>query len=239
ATGLLEALGCRVDVVGNGVEAVEQLRGEHEYDVVLMDCRMPLLDGCDATRAVRATEQDRHVPIIAMTASALQGERERCLEAGMDDFLTKPVDPSQLARALFRWVPAARTPETADAPQEARQGDVVLDPDRVAMLSSLVKDGVDFFERTRASFLSRVDLALAEVREAVASESAPGAEAAAHQLKGSALNLGLVQVGAAAGAVETYAGTGSVEGIEPLLDALASAVLTGVDALMAAGPPAP
>ncbi|MCW2851458.1 MAG: sensor hybrid histidine kinase, partial [Nocardioides sp.] len=182
ATGLLEALGCRVDVVGNGLEAVEQLRGEHQYDVVLMDCRMPLLDGYDATRAVRATEQDRHVPIIAMTASALQGERERCLEAGMDDFLTKPVDPSQLARALFRWVPAARTPGTADAPPEARQDGVVLDPDRFAMLSSLVKDGVSFFERTRASFLSRVDLALAEVREAVASESAPGAEAAAHQL---------------------------------------------------------
>ncbi|WP_193609420.1 response regulator [Nocardioides lijunqiniae] len=238
ATGLLEALGCKVDVVGNGVEAVERLRADHDYDVVLMDCRMPLLDGYDATRAIRATEQEGHVPIIAMTASALEGERERCLEAGMDDFLTKPVDPSQLARALVRWVPAARTSGSADAAAEVRPGDVVLDPARVAMLGSLVKDGVSFFERTRAAFLARVDLALAEVREAVASDNPPGAEAAAHQLKGSALNLGLLQVGAAAGAVETYAGTGSVKGIEPLLDALAAAVVTGVAALTDAEPPA-
>jgi two-component system sensor histidine kinase/response regulator len=238
ATGLLEALGCRVDVVGNGVEAVERLRGSHEYDVVLMDCRMPLLDGYDATKAVRAAERDTHVPIIAMTASALEGERERCLEAGMDDFLTKPVDPSQLARALFRWVPAARRPGPPEAPG-GPDGETVLDPQRVTMLGELVKDGVSFFERTRTSFLSRVDLTLAEIRGAIADADASAAEAAAHQLKGSALNIGLVQVGAAAGAVETYAGTGSTDGIEPLMHALAASIRTGVDALAAVQQPSP
>lgn len=235
ATGLLESLGCRVDVVGNGMDAVERLRGDHSFDVVLMDCRMPILDGYDATRAVRAAEVESRVPIIAMTASALEGERERCLEAGMDDFLTKPVDPSQLARALFRWVPAARP---SDA-QAGSSGDVVLDPERVALLSELVKDGVSFFDRTRTSFLSGVDLTLAEIRTAVSDADAEATSAAAHQLKGSALNLGLVQVGTAAAAVETYAGTGSTDGIEPLISALASTIAVGVEALTAASAAVP
>ncbi|MDO9496245.1 MAG: response regulator, partial [Nocardioides sp.] len=237
ATGLLESLGCRVDVVGNGRDAVDRLRGDHRLDVVLMDCRMPILDGYDATRAVRAAETETRVPIIAMTASALEGERERCLESGMDDFLTKPVDPSQLARALFRWVPAARPSTETAAP--GRTGEVILDPERVALLGELVKDGVSFFERTRTSFLSGIDLTLAEIRTAAADADPDATSAAAHQLKGSALNLGLVQVGAAAAAVETYAGTGSTDGIEPLISALASAVAVGVEALRAMDPAAP
>ncbi|WP_309649000.1 response regulator [Nocardioides sp.] len=232
ATGLLESLGCRVEVAGNGVEAVDRLAGDHGFDVVLMDCRMPLLDGYDATRAIRAREDDVRVPIIAMTASALEGERERCLAAGMDDFLTKPVDPPQLARAIFRWVPAARSSTSVAESDTSPVLDPVLDLERVAMLSDLVKDGVSFFERTRMSFLARIDLTLAEIRTAVADEHAEGAMAAAHQLKGSALNLGLTQVGAAAAAVEAYAETGSVEGIGSLVDGLAQAVVTGVDALV-------
>jgi two-component system sensor histidine kinase/response regulator len=227
ATGLLESLGCRVDVVGNGMNAVERLSGAHGFDVVLMDCRMPILDGYDATRAVRAAEVGTRVPIIAMTASALEGERERCLEAGMDDFLTKPVDPSQLARALFRWVPAARSSEATTG----GVGEVVLDPDRVALLGELVKDGVSFFERARRSFLGNIDQTLAGIRTAVTEADADATCAAAHQLRGSALNLGLVQVGAAAAAVETYAGTGSTDGIEPLISALASSVKAAAEVL--------
>ncbi len=113
ARGMLEALGCTVVTVGNGEEALVALAPGHHFDIVLMDCRMPRLDGYDATRAVRATEVDRRVPIIAMTASALPGERDRCIAAGMDDFLTKPVDPAQLAQALGRHAPAPAPPDTA------------------------------------------------------------------------------------------------------------------------------
>ncbi len=107
ATGLLESLGCSVDLADDGVEAVERLTRTHGYDVVLMDCRMPSLDGFDATREIRAHEPDgRRVPIIAMTASALEGERERCLAAGMDDYLTKPIDAGELERVVREWAHA-------------------------------------------------------------------------------------------------------------------------------------
>ncbi|MCW2814282.1 MAG: response regulator, partial [Nocardioides sp.] len=108
AIGLLENLGCTVDAVGNGEEAVDALVPGHDYDVVLMDCRMPRMDGFDATRAIRRGEVGERVPIIAMTASALPGERDRCLEAGRDDFLTKPVEPGQLAAAVRRYAGARR-----------------------------------------------------------------------------------------------------------------------------------
>ena len=116
ATGLLEALGVEVDVADDGEAGIAALAApDHGYALVLMDCRMPGIDGIDATRAIRGGEpRGTRVPIIAMTASALEGERERCLAAGMDDFLTKPVDPTQLEEVVQRWtrragaVPAPR-----------------------------------------------------------------------------------------------------------------------------------
>src|SRR6478735_1488191 len=174
ATGLLENLGCEVEVAADGIEAVDRLAGEHGFAAVLMDCRMPRLDGFDATRAVRAREaksDGRRVPIIAMTASALEGERERCLAAGMDDFLTKPVNGTELERVVRRWTgtrlserrTTGRT-STEDEPVATRP---VLDPDRVRMLHELKKDGISFFERTAASFISRVGDQVVAIRDAV------------------------------------------------------------------------
>jgi signal transduction histidine kinase/CheY-like chemotaxis protein len=105
-TRLLEKAGFMADVVENGQEAVDAAtRGE--YDVVLMDCQMPVMDGFEATRAIRAAqvEGSRRVPIIALTASAMEADRERCMAAGMDDYLTKPIKPTELAEVLARWVP--------------------------------------------------------------------------------------------------------------------------------------
>ncbi|MBK7368141.1 MAG: response regulator [Candidatus Eisenbacteria bacterium] len=106
ATRMLSKLGCRVDVGANGAEAVDLWR-QLPYDVIFMDCQMPEMDGFEATREIRRLEQSsgRRTPIVALTANAMSGDREKCLEAGMDDFISKPVDEARLREAIARWTP--------------------------------------------------------------------------------------------------------------------------------------
>ncbi len=100
---LLERMGCRVDAAGNGREAV-QMADRLPYDLIFMDCRMPEMDGYEASRRIRSLPGDRpRVPIVALTAHAVKGAREECLQAGMDDYVTKPVRPADLERMLVRW----------------------------------------------------------------------------------------------------------------------------------------
>ncbi len=107
ARRLLEKAGCRVDVVSNGIDAVE-MWDKLPYDAVFMDCQMPQLDGFDATAEIRRRERSsgrsRRTPIVALTANTMQGDQEKCLDAGMDDFIAKPIQVLMLRRALERWV---------------------------------------------------------------------------------------------------------------------------------------
>ena len=100
---MLHNLGCQVELAENGVDALHQL--EHgSFDMVLMDCHMPEMDGYEATRRIRELPDERaQIPIVAMTAAAMEGDRERCLHAGMDDYISKPVDPERLLEMLYRW----------------------------------------------------------------------------------------------------------------------------------------
>jgi CheY-like chemotaxis protein len=120
---LLQDAGFQVSLADNGQIAIDLVcaqRGAQTFDVVLMDMQMPVMDGIDATRAIRANADFAHLPILAMTANAMQADRERCKAAGMQDFVAKPIDPDELWRALARWIrPRAglgSLPSTAAAP---------------------------------------------------------------------------------------------------------------------------
>jgi len=110
ATGILEKFGLNADIAGNGIEAIELLRGAEEsdpYNLILMDCQMPEMDGYQATKEIRqgaADEVNRQIPIIAMTANAMQGDKEKCINAGMSDYLAKPIEPESLLERLKIWL---------------------------------------------------------------------------------------------------------------------------------------
>ena len=105
AVRALERCGVRTEVAATGVEALQAL-AERRYDAVLMDCQMPEMDGYEATVELRRRENgSERTPVIAMTAHAMDGDRERCLQAGMDDYITKPMRHADLAEVLLRWIP--------------------------------------------------------------------------------------------------------------------------------------
>jgi CheY-like chemotaxis protein len=110
---MLKMLGCDVDVVSDG-DAARRAAAHGRYDIVFMDCHMPVMDGYEATRHIRGDEQrsGTHRPIIALTADSLASDRLRCIESGMDDFMTKPVSSAQLSAAIERWTGHRTNPAT-------------------------------------------------------------------------------------------------------------------------------
>lgn len=104
--GILELMGFEVDLAENGREALER-HDTHEYDIILMDIQMPEIDGYEATKKIRTREKDaKRTPIIALTANALAGDKEKCLKAGMDDYISKPVEAEKLEDILQRYLPS-------------------------------------------------------------------------------------------------------------------------------------
>jgi CheY-like chemotaxis protein len=230
AAGLLQAMGYSVEVAGDGVKALEVLERQ-QFDAVLMDVQMPTMDGYTATRKLRGREDgERRIPVIAMTAAAIDGERERCLEAGMDDFLTKPVDPAALAHTLLRW--------TGGVPEEAPVGDdgLVLPPtspidgldvERLDMLRDLDVGNTDYLDRAIGNFSRNSVAAVATIRGHIAVGDADLMRQAAHKLAGSALNLGVQGTAAAARQIEWLGDAGTTDGALDLLPDLERALEEG------------
>jgi CheY-like chemotaxis protein len=164
---------------------------------VLMDCQMPEMDGFAATRALRECERQTgpgHLPIIALTANAFVQDREQCLAAGMDDYLSKPFTLQQLHTILARWLPqsfppAAPTPEVAPARAMARAA--VLDPRALDALRALQRPGgPDIAGNVVRTYLSHAPQLLSTLHEAVTNRDAAGIRQAAHTLKSSSANVG-------------------------------------------------
>lgn len=199
ARELLEAVGMVVDVAGNGREAVDRLVGGPEpcpYGLVLMDLQMPVLDGYAAARELRAEPRLRDLPIVALTANALRGERERCQEAGMNAYLPKPVDPQLLYATLRRWLPvAAARPEESEELPSVPGLDTANGLLRVAGNAELYRSLLTDFKAEQARY-SR------ELAESLAGGDMARATRLAHTLKGLAGNLGAVDIQHAAAQLE-------------------------------------
>jgi CheY-like chemotaxis protein len=193
---LLEELGYATATAENGRQAVEAVaRGG--YDLVLMDCHMPEMDGFAATAEIRRREEvgSRHTPIVAVTADALSGDAERCLAAGMDDYLAKPVTLERLAAVVERWVaPSAAEPAGTVVPGPPEDADPVLDRSELATLQELKHGQSRLLPHLIRLYLQEVPAQLATLREAVAQGDAGRVEELAHGLKGSAAQLGATRM---------------------------------------------
>lgn len=190
AVRLFERLGYRLDVVANGFEAVEAF-SRIPYDLVFMDCQMPEMDGFEATTEIRKREAGtRHTVIVAMTANAMQGDRERCLAAGMDDYVSKPITVEVLAGVLGRRVPS----EASAAPNMgvgSTKEETAIDPLIFNGLRELAGDEApDFLTALVGHFLKDVPESLSQMRAALFGGHLPELARLAHRLKGSASNLG-------------------------------------------------
>jgi CheY-like chemotaxis protein/HPt (histidine-containing phosphotransfer) domain-containing protein len=230
---MLEKLGYQSDVVENGRDALAALeRGG--YVAILMDCQMPILDGFGATQRIRDGERheaiderkksgasspsplaSRHIPIVALTANAMSGDRERCLAAGMDDYLTKPIRKEELKGALERWIQTSQPSRTMDSgntpppntPAAADAFPMIFDT--TTMLRNIGGDR-ELLDQLIVLFLQRYQPMLENIRIALAGQDQRAIEQAAHLLKGTAGNLCAPEVVLAAGRLEALGRLGTL-----------------------------
>ncbi len=208
---MLGNLGCQVEVAANGAEAVSRFK-LRDFDAVLMDCQMPLVDGYEATRRIRKMESgsSNHVAIIALTANALAGDRDKVLAVGMDDYLAKPYDQQALCDVLIRAtgderrasgaVPAPRRNDpdddapAADTRTNRSDGDCI-DENILDEIRALQRDGQpNVLKRITETYLSSTEALMVDLDTAVAAGDAVGLAEAAHSLKSSSANVGATQV---------------------------------------------
>ncbi len=188
--GILEKFGCRADTVRNGQEAIEALE-KAPYDIVMMDIQMPEMDGFEATAQIRnphSAVRDHNIPIIALTAHAMNGYRERCIEAGMDDHVTKPIQPQELFEAIQRHISPKVSPEPAVAVANTGSSKEEIF-DRAGLIERL--DGrAELCDKIVGVFLDNVPEQIAELKQALENDDADLVARQGHTIKGASANIG-------------------------------------------------
>jgi CheY-like chemotaxis protein len=220
ALGHLSKLGYPADAVADGWEVLEALKLA-SYDIILMDCQMPEMDGYAATAEVRRREKSgRHVPIVAMTANALEGDRGRCIAAGMDDYLPKPVREAELETVMRRWLHDEESP---------------IDPAAMANLRELDDGRDDLLREVIGLFLEETPPRLDTLAAAVGAGDTESLWRAAHALRSGAANLGATRVVRLCDMVEKRGRAGALEGVAELAAELRQAVDAALSALREIG----
>ncbi|MGH2737790.1 MAG: response regulator [Actinomycetota bacterium] len=206
ALAMLRKLGYAADAVTNGLEAIEAVE-RSPYDAVLMDCRMPAMDGFQATAEIRRREDSAsRMPIIAMTADAMEGDRQKCLDAGMDDYVSKPVSFESLDAVLQRWVSSADARMTPSSPSS--EGPVEeersLDPAIISSLRQLqTRREREWMPRLISMFLEDAASTLESLRQALKLEEQETITKRAHALAGTAASFGARRMGRLSGHLKT------------------------------------
>ncbi|HET9488988.1 MAG TPA: response regulator, partial [Methylomirabilota bacterium] len=228
ALRLLEQMGYRADIAANGLEAVEAVERQ-PYDLVLMDVQMPEMDGLEASREInRRWPGDRRPRIVAMTANALQGDRELCLAAGMDDYLSKPIRVDELVTALERSAVRGTEAIRAGGPGASARPDraaadgpstPVLDPEALERLR--VSMGASFLEELLPTFVEDSQEMVGTMRRALTAKDTDSFRRAAHSLKSNAASFGALTLSNLARDLEALAKSGSLEGAGPRVERLA------------------
>jgi two-component system sensor histidine kinase/response regulator len=226
AAAMLRDLGVEVDVAANGREALDILdmhMDDAPYAVILMDCQMPEMDGFEATAAIRERNAGyRTLPIIALTAGAMRGDRDRCLAAGMDDYLAKPLRFEALETALRRWLPASVSGGPAEDLPPIIDWAALAELGRQLDRSGTGDGGA--LAGMIAEFRVEADSRIQALRQAAEASDGDGLRKAAHGLRGPAGSLGALQVAALAAELERHARERSPVGAEDLIDSLQAAV---------------
>jgi len=192
ASTMLEFIGCKADLVSNGRDAVRMVC-QNSYDLVLMDCNLPVMNGFEATADIRRLEGDRkHTIIVALTANAIKGYRERCLMAGMDDYLSKPIRSDELRDMLTQWVTTGRS-TGSDLADSA--GDERLDADRLNKLITMFrKTNKELFPTVVEPFLINLEANLFTLNKAIECRDYSGLAETAHYLQGGSRNIGFQKI---------------------------------------------
>jgi len=225
----LKGLGVRVDLAANGVQALKMIR-EKDYQLVLMDCQMPEMDGYQATAEIRKREQAEQrprQPIIALTANAMADDRQRCLQAGMDDYLAKPFDRKQIAHVLRHWLSLDESGDSGSIPDdwvcENPQSDKhfhldkeVIDESVISQLIEMDANGA-FLRKIIDAYLEKSPDDLKRLKQAMAEQDAQALRIAAHSFKSSSYNLGAMTLAELCKALEQIGRDGVLEQAAALL----------------------
>jgi CheY-like chemotaxis protein len=240
ATAMLEHLGFNVDVVADGSEAVKAADAK-PYQAILMDCQMPILDGYEAASEIRRAEgPGTRIPIIAVTASAMKSDERRCLAAGMDDFLPKPLNMKSLGALLDHWVPDESDPTDAARPNEPLPAALpVLNAEVVGELTRLGEaTNEDVMGQVAALFLTDSDSRVVELRQAVADDDAAALLQSAHTLRGASAMLGATELARLCATLEMSGSADDLVGGGEQVDAV-EAELERVRSALTSPAPAP
>jgi CheY-like chemotaxis protein len=244
AEELLTQAGLKVTIADNGREAVEMLEGKNEYEAVLMDMQMPEMDGYEATRTIRLNPEFADLPIIAMTANVMAGDREKCLEAGMNDHVAKPIEPDKLFKTLVQWI----APRDSEAPQAEFEpsGKKIAEDKLPGSLAGIdLEEGVrrvggnrKLYRKLLVEFYQDHQEDLHAIRHALDQENLETAQRIAHTIKGVSGSIGAADLQRDAASLETAFKKGKHQLYPELLHRLENTlvpVMQGLEALSVAG----